>query len=92
MFDTFKKFFKKVVDFIPTPTIAGMEYRVIDKDTPVTEIKVAKFECYMTDDMSYGIIYIVRLVPDGPRLIPFWDQNNLMCVEDIDGKIYRIIF
>lgn len=61
--------------------------RTIPDDVPFLEITPHKYEYHACE---FYCVYTVQLIPDGPSLMPFWDQNDRLCVEDKDGTIYRL--
>ena len=87
MFNAIKKFFVQIRDFLSMIALDGFDVRTVPDDVPFREIKVYRYDFYANE---FFFTQLVQLVQGGPTLMPFWDQNNRMCVKDRDGTIYRI--
>lgn len=46
------------------------------------------------ESVSYHseILGHARLSLDGPDLKTFWDQDGILCIENTDGQIHRIVY
>lgn len=82
-----KSFFAAIGEFLTGFSYDAFGSRVVPDDVPFLEISPYKYEYHSCE---FYCAYTIQLVPDGPKFMPFWDQNFRLCVEDTDGTIYRM--
>lgn len=60
---------------------------MVPDDEPYREITPYSHSYQIIDEY---FILEYQLSVDGPKLVVYVDQNGKQCVEDVDGKFYRI--